>query len=184
MDMLRDMLSFGERINYIRPSVSGKLYAELAKLGGPELACEFVNEANANKLIKRVLRRINTERKKQGRRPLSPPRLIVNNVGHSKCYISDNEIKCNWRPGVMHGVKDGVKCVEVYTLIHELAHNLHKRDALGWMIPRFKKGTDNTLDWHGSAFVRYLQWQRDYLRKNDCFPKLYRSHERKMTKPA
>lgn len=159
-------------LKVIRTSVSPKLYAELHRLGG--FNYEYVSEKNAKTLVKRMLRRINTERKKHKRAPLNPPEIIVNNVGNPKAFWvrpGKNEIKVNWSDSK----KTGIKWINVNTLIHELAHNLHMRDAIGFEIPMTSKKDPDTFDCHGSAFVRYMQWQRDYMIKNDCFPKLFKS---------
>ena len=141
------------RLKEIRVNPSRSSYAELHRLEGPYLQNQPDSQEDVVKIIKKIVSAVNRQRVKQGLRKYGVPKITFTGRGQ-RAFYSDWENRVNFGKNVSLG-----------TVVHEMAHWAHFNDALYWMIPAEEFTNPGHFDCHGSQFLKYQNWIRDYMHK-------------------
>lgn len=144
------------RLKEIRINPSRSSYAELHRLEGPYLQTQPDSQEDVVKIIKKIVSAVNRQRVKQGLRKYGVPKITFKGHGQ-RAFYSDWENRVNFGSGMW--------IPTLGTIVHEMAHWAHFQDALHWMIPAEEFSNPGHLDCHGSQFLKYQSWIRDYIHK-------------------
>ena len=144
------------RLKEIRIKPSQSSYHELWRLEGPYLQTQPDSQDEVVKIIKKIVSAVNRQRVKQGLRKYGVPKITFKGHGQ-RAFYSDHENRVNFGGGIF--------IPTLGTIVHEMAHWAHFQDALHWMIPAEEFRNPGHLDCHGSQFLKYQSWIRDYMHK-------------------
>ena len=151
------------RLKEIRIKPSQSSYNELWRLEGPYLQTQPDSQDEVVKIIKKIVSAVNRQRVKSGiwlsfskDVKLKVPKITFTGRGQ-RAFYSDYENRVNFGGGIF--------IPTLGTIVHEMAHWAHFQDALYWMIPAEEFRNPGHLDCHGSQFLKYQSWIRDYMHK-------------------